>query len=107
MVERRGDPDEVLEKLDRELLVRGLLLRQLERDLEHGLREERHPRGTICLLEIAARRQRLRAIEDADVVEAEEPALEDVVALAILAVHPPREVQEQLVEHPLEKRAVT
>src|SRR5688572_2275460 len=96
----------MLEELDRELLVLRLVLRQLQRDLEHGLREERHPRGAVGLLEIPARRQRLRAIEDANVVEAEEPALEDVAAVAILAIHPPREVEQQLVEYPLEERAV-
>src|SRR4029077_17253668 len=37
-------------------------------------------------------------IEGADVVEAQEPALEDVVALGVLAIHPPREIDEQLVE---------
>ena len=44
------------------------------------------------------------AVEDADVVEAEEAALEDVAALRVLAVDPPGEVQHQLVEHALEER---
>ena len=44
-----------------------------------------------------------RAVERADVVEAEEAALEDVVALGVLAVHPPGEVEEQLVEDALEE----
>ena len=39
-----------------------------------------------------------RAIEEADVVEAEKSALKDVVALTVLPIHPPREVEEQLVE---------
>ena len=43
------------------------------------------------------------AIEDADVVETEKAALEDVAALGVLAVHPPGEVQHQLVEDALEK----
>ena len=46
------------------------------------------------------------AVEDADVVEAQETALEDVVAERVLPVDPPVEVQQQLVEHPLEERAV-
>ena len=45
------------------------------------------------------------AIEDADVVEPEEAALEDVVAFRVLAVDPPREVEQQLLEHPLEEDA--
>ena len=44
-----------------------------------------------------------RAVEGADVVETEETALEDVVALGVLAVHPPGEVDQQLVEDPLEE----
>src|SRR5207253_2252806 len=40
------------------------------------------------------------------VVEAQEATLEDVVALAVLAIDPPGEVQEQLVEDALEERVV-
>ena len=46
------------------------------------------------------------AVEDADVVEAEEAALEDVAALGVLAVHPPGEVEQQLLEDALEEHAV-
>ena len=45
----------------------------------------------------------LRAVEHADVVQPEEPAAEDVVARGVLAVHPPGEIHEQLVEDPLEE----
>ena len=48
----------------------------------------------------------VRAVEHADVVEPEEAALEDVVAFGVLAVHPPREVDQQLLEHALEELAV-
>ena len=44
-----------------------------------------------------------RAVDRADVVEPEEAALEHVVALGVLAVDPPREVEQQLVEDPLEE----
>ena len=47
-----------------------------------------------------------RAVEDADVVEPEEAALEDVAALGVLAVHPPGEIEQQLVEDALEELAV-
>jgi hypothetical protein len=40
-----------------------------------------------------ARGEGLRAVEDADVVEPEEAAREQVVAFEILTIHPPREVQ--------------
>ena len=44
------------------------------------------------------RGQHRRAVERPDVVEPEEAALEDVVAERVLAVHPPGEVDQQLVE---------
>ena len=43
------------------------------------------------------------AVEDTDVVQAEEAAFEDVEALRVLAVHPPGEVQQQLLEDPFEE----
>jgi hypothetical protein len=46
--------------------------------------------------------QRGAAVEDADVVEPEEAPLEDVLAETVLAVDPPGEVQEQLLEAALE-----
>ena len=50
--------------------------------------------------------QLLAAVDDGDVVEAEEAALEDVVALAVDLVHPPGEVDQQLVEALLQELAV-
>ena len=43
------------------------------------------------------------AVEHADVVQSEKAALEDVAAAGVLAVHPPGEIQHQLVENALEK----
>lgn len=50
--------------------------------------------------------KRLGAVEDTDVVQAKETAFEDVVPALVLAVDPPREVQKQLLENPLEERNV-
>ena len=75
---------------------------QLEGDAEHALGEERHPRRAVGLLEAAAGGQRRAAVEHADVVEAEEPALEHVATGRVLAVDPPREVDEQLLERALQ-----
>src|SRR4029077_13021770 len=47
-----------------------------------------------------------RAVEDADVVETEEPAGEEVLAFGVLAIHPPREVEQQLLKRPLEEQAI-
>src|SRR5262245_55497576 len=51
--------------------------------------------------------KRLAAIEYADVVEAEEPALKHVSPGYVLSIHPPTEVEHQLVEHALQVDAVT
>ena len=50
--------------------------------------------------------QRRRAVEDADVVQAEEAALEEVAVVGVLAVDPPGEVRQQPLEHPGEELAV-
>ena len=60
------------------------MLGEDEGDLQHVLAVERHPRGAVGLLERAAGRQRRAAIEDADVVEAEKAAVEDVSPLGSL-----------------------
>src|SRR4029079_13634279 len=46
------------------------------------------------------------AVEDADVVQPEKPALENISAVRIFAIDPPREIQQQLLKHPLEKTAI-
>ena len=48
----------------------------------------------------------VRAVERPDVVEPEEAALEEVVPVGVLAVDPPGEVEQQLVEDPLEEVVV-
>src|SRR5262249_1381508 len=101
-----GDRDVVLEELGRDVLVGWVLRGQLQRDGEHGAAVERHPRGAVGLLQLAASRQGLRAIEHADVVEPEESAAEQVFALEILLVHPPGEIDEQLLEDALEEAAI-
>ena len=101
-----GDPHEMLDELEGHLLIDRVLLGQDEGDLQHALAVERHPRRAVGLLQRAAGRQRRAAVEDADIVEAEEAAGEDVAARRVLAVDPPVEVQHQAVERVLEELAV-
>ena len=100
------DVDVVLEELRRQPLVDRVLLGQLERDAHQVQAEHPHPAGGVGLLEHRAARAGLAAVDDRDVVEAEEAALEDVVALAVDLVDPPGEVDQQLVEAALEEIAV-
>jgi hypothetical protein len=46
------------------------------------------------------------AIKHVDIVEAQEPALEDVVPISVFAIHPPGEVEQELVKHALQEGAV-
>ena len=97
-VHARGDIVEVLDKLHDHVLVDGVVGGEFHGEFQHVLAEEGHPGRAVRLLQVAAGGERGAAVEDADVVEAEEPPLEDVLAEAVLAVHPPGEVQHQLVE---------
>ena len=65
-----------------------------------------HPAGGVCLLQAEPGRQRLGAIENGDVVEAEKATLEDIVPIRILAVNPPRVIQQQLLEDAMQKMHV-
>ena len=78
------DVEEVLEELGGNVLIDVVVRRQFQRDPQEVERVHRHPRGAVGLVDITAGRQRLRAIEHADVVETEEPALEDVPPCASL-----------------------
>ena len=53
-----------------------------------------------------AGRQRRAAVEDADVVQPEKPARENVASLGILAVDPPVEIQHQSLEGALQEAQV-
>ena len=98
-VHRRGDPDGVLDERRLEVLVGRVVLGQHGRDPQHVQAVLEHPGGRVGLLELGPGRQ-VRPVEGADVVEAEEAAREEVVALLVLAVQPPGEVDQQLVEDP-------
>ena len=102
----RGDPQEVLAELQRHVLVVRIGHRQFRGDFEHVLAEQRHPGGAVGLFQVTAGGQRRAAIEHADVVQSQEAALEDVAARTVLAVDPPGEVQEQLLEATLEPFSV-
>ena len=105
-VDRDRDPLEVRDELQRHVAVRGVVPRQLDGDLQHPLAVEGHPGRAVRLLERPAARQRRRAVEDPDVVEPEEAALEEVAAVDVLAVDPPGEVRQQPLEDAREELAV-
>ena len=105
-VHRVGDVEEVLEELVREVLVDRIVTREFDRDRQHVERVDRHPRRAVGLRQVAAGRQLRAAVEHPDVVEPEEAALKDVAAGDVLAVHPPGEVEQQLLKDAFEERHV-
>ena len=88
----------MLGELVREVLEFRVFGGELEGDFEHVLAVEGHPRRAVGLLEMPSGRQRRAAVEDADVVEAQESSREDVASRGVLAVEPPVEVEEQHLE---------
>jgi len=94
----------------------------------HIQAEEGHPSGSIGLAKDTTSRQRLRAIESANVVQAKEAPLEDIVSALVLTIDPPsmreflvstgvqlsqgpnsscvREVQKQFLENTLQELQV-
>ena len=81
-------------------------MRQFERDHGHVEGEHRHPAGGVGLLELVAERQWLRAVEHRNIVEAEKAALENIVALGVLAVDPPGVIEQELVKDALQEIVV-
>ena len=73
----------------------------VQRNSEHIEAVHAHPARAVRLFDVAPGRQRRRAIKDTDIVQTQEAALEDVIALGVFAVDPPVEVQQQLVEDAL------
>jgi len=94
-VHRVAYPKKMLHEFGRQVLIGRIALHQLHADFEHVLTEERHPCSRVGLFEIAPGRQWRAAIEDANVVEAQEAALEKVLAEPVLAVCPPSEIQRE------------
>ena len=98
-----GDVEEVFKKFRRDVLVHFVVPREFQRDAQQVQAIHRHPARAVGLVEITARGQGFAAIKNPNVIKAEEAALENVAALRVLAVHPPGEVEQQLVEDAFEK----
>src|SRR5207253_2996068 len=96
----------VLEELRRQTFVGAVILREYQGDEHEVEAEHAHPARRVRLFEHRAVGERVASVNGGDVVEPEEAALEDVVALRVHLVHPPCEVDEELVEALLKELAV-
>ncbi len=100
------DIEEMLEELGRDVLVAGVVLRELYGYREHVEAVHAHPACAVRLLEYHARRELGVPVEYAYVVEPEEPSLEYVLPLGVLPVDPPGEIEEELLKDPLQEMDV-
>src|SRR5258708_31176554 len=96
----------MLKKLAGHVFVGWIFFGELQGNRQHVQTEHSHPTRAVGLLEVPAGRERGGAVEYADVVEAQEPALENIHSVGVLEVHPPRKVQEQFVKHAFEKAEI-
>ena len=101
-----GDVEEMFEELGGDVFVGLIFEGEFDGDGEHVEAEGGHPGGAVGLIEMGAAGKRCAAVEEADVVQAQEAALEDVAAFGVLAIDPPGEVDEQFLEDALEEEAV-
>ncbi len=101
-----SDPDKMFDKAVSNVFIHGVVFRQNERDLQHVLAIESHPGGTICLIEVTARRELGTAVEHSDIVESKKPAGEDVLTLRVFPVNPPVEVQHQALKRALQETKI-
>ena len=106
-IHRVADADEMLEEFRGHVFVNRIGLCEFQRHGKHREAIESHPGGSVRLLEESASWERLRTIENADVIETEETAGEKIVAFGVFAVHPPGEIEQQLLECAFKKSAIT
>src|SRR6195256_1338146 len=105
-IDRVRDVHEVLEKFARHIFVGRVLARQLQCNGQHIQAIHPHPTGAVRLLEMPSGGQRLRTVEYPDVVETQKPALEYVHAIRVLAIYPPREIQQEFMKYAFEEAPV-
>lgn len=101
------DPQEVLEELIAEILVRRVMGGRSHTELGHVLAEKGHPGRAVGLLQVPARRKRCAPVENADVVQSQESPFKHVLAEAVFPVDPPGEIQHELGKGALQEVEVS
>src|SRR5206468_2241803 len=95
------------EELRGDIFIGMVVSRQFEGDAHKVERIHRHPRGAVGLVDETAGGQWCATIKTADVVESKKTSLENIPALRIFAIHPPGEVEHELVEDAFKKNQIT
>src|SRR6266487_3366037 len=97
----------MLEEFRGHVFVYWIGLREFQRHGKHGEAIKSHPRSAVRLLQKSTGRQQFRAVENADVIEPEKTAGEKIVAFGVFAVHPPGEIEQQLLECAFKKSGIS
>src|SRR5215472_5680113 len=97
----------MFEEAKSDLLVHRISLSEDQRDFQHVLTIERHPCGSIGLVQVSSGGKFRAAVENTDIVQAEKAAREHIASVRILTVHPPVEVQHQALERAFQEANVS
>src|SRR6202022_2013221 len=98
VVHGMSDIDEMLKKLAGNIAIGAVLSRKFQGNSEHVQAVHAHPAGTIRLLDMAPAGQRYVTVKNANIIQSQEAALEDILPSIVLAIDPPGEVEQQLLE---------
>src|SRR5215831_3751709 len=93
-----ADVHKMFKELYRQQLVSTIRLCEFQCDPHQVQAEESHPTGAIRLLEDGSAGQGLAAGQHRNIVQPKKSTLEDIIPLAIHAVDPPAEIDQQLVQ---------
>ena len=103
VIERLGDQDKLLKKLGGRVFKTLIIHGNLQGNVKHVQCKHAHPRGTIGLFQAHARIQRRASVEYTDVIQPEETSFKHVVAVGILTVDPPGEIDQQFMKCAFQK----
>src|ERR1700730_13358511 len=101
-----GDVDEMLKKFAGDVFVSGIFFGKFEGNSKHVEAIHAHPAGAIGLLQVAAGGERRGTVENSDIDEAQKAALKNIGAVGVFSIHPPGEIQQQLMENFFEECAI-
>src|SRR5579859_7507188 len=96
----------MLKKFEGDIFIGRIAECEFERNRHHVQAKHAHPTGAVALFEKAARWQGCATIKDTNIIQTQKATLKNIVAFRVLAVHPPRKVEEQLVKAAFQENAI-
>src|SRR5918996_3730531 len=106
MVNSVGDPHEMLEEFSGNVFIGRVGAGQIQGDGQHIQGVHGHPGRSIGLFQMTSSREGRASVKNADVVQSQKAPLKDVATFVVLAVDPPGEIQQQLVEQALQEKSI-